>query len=146
MKKAKILFFICFAVAISGVFLLSFYLTNIITFMVRYNSYSQIQGKIVGYTINDNGEKAKVINYTVNEKEYQVLSTFSKDEPQQIGYSILVRYDKEHPNMYILGDEQLPFIKVTAGLILAIVGISGMGMNYKKLKKKNEVIEEQKGE
>lgn len=146
MKKSKISFFICFAVAISGVFLLSFYLTNIITFMVRYNSYSQIQGKIVGYTINDDGEKAKVITYTVNEKDYQVLSTFSKDEPQQIGYSILVRYDKNHPNMYILGDEQLPFIKVTAGLVLSIVGISGLAMNYKNLKKKNEVIEEKNGE
>lgn len=146
MKKSKILFFICFAVAITGVFLLSFYLTNIITFMIRYNSYSQVQGKIVGYTIGEDGKKAKVINYKVNETDYQVLSTFSKDEPQQIGYSILVRYDKEHPNMYILGDEQLPFIKVTAGLVLAIVGISGMAMNYKKNKKKSEVIEEPKGE
>lgn len=146
MKKSKILFFASFALAITGVFLLSFYLTNIITFMIRYNSYNQIQGKIVGYTIGDDGKKAKVINYEVNETNYQVLSTFSNEEPEQIGYSILVRYDKEHPNMYILGDEQLPFIKVTAGLVLAIVGISGMTLNYKGSKRKNEVIEEQKGE
>lgn len=146
MKKSKILFFASFAVAIAGVFLLSFYLTNIITYMVRFNNYSQIQGKIVGYTIGENNKKAKVINYTVNETDYQVLSAFSDSEPEQIGYNILVRYDKEHPNMYILGDEQQPFIKVTAGLVLTILGISGMVMNYKGNRKKSEVIEEAKGE
>lgn len=146
MKRSRILFFISFAIAIAGVFLLSFYLTNIITYMVRYNNYSQVQGSIVGYTIAEDGKKAMVINYKVNETDYQILSAFSKEEPQDVGYSILVRYDKENPNMYILGDEQLPFIKVTAGLVLAIIGISGMAMNYKNIKKKNEVIEEQKGE
>lgn len=146
MKKSRILFFIFFAVAIGGVFLLSFYLTNIITYMARYNSYSQIQGSIVGYTIADDGKKAMVINYEVNGTDYQILSAFSKEEPQPVGYSILVRYDKEHPNMYILGDEQLPFIQVTIGLVLAIAGISGMAMNYKGTKKKSEVKEPPEGE
>lgn len=146
MKKSRILFFISFAIAIAGVFLLSFYLTNIITFMVRYNNYSQIQGTIVGYTIAEDGKKAMVINYEVNGTDYQVLSTFSKEEPQPVGYSILVRYDEEHPNMYILGDEELPFGRVIVGLVLAIAGISGMAANYKGTKKKSEVNEETKGE
>lgn len=146
MKKARILFFISFAVAIAGVFLLSFYLTNIITYMVRYNNYSQMQGSIVGYTIAEDGKKAMVINYEVNGTDYQILSTFSKEEPQPVGYSILVRYDKEHPNMYILGDEQLPFGRVIIGFVLAIAGIGGMATNYKSTKKTTEVIEEQKGE
>lgn len=146
MKKYRILFFISFAGAIAGVFILSFYLTNIITYMIRYNNYSQLQGSIVGYTIAEDGKKAAVINYEVNGTDYQILSTFSNKEPQPVGYSILVRYDKEHPNMYILGDEKLPYDMVITGLVLSIAGIGGMAANYKGTKKKNEVIEEQKGE
>lgn len=148
MKKSKkniILFCISFVIAVGGVFLLSFYLTNIVTYMMRYNNYSQTQGTIVGYTIAENNKKAMVINYNINGTDYQILSTFSNEEPHPVGYSILVRYDKEHPNIYILGDEQLPFVNTIIGIILSVIGIGGMIVNFKVVKK-NDVKEDKKGE
>lgn len=148
MKKSKknvILFCISFVIAIGGVFLLSFYLTNIVTYMIRYNSYSHVQGTIVGYTIAENNKKAMVINYNVNGTNYQVLSTFKNEEPHPVGYSIQVRYDKEHPNAHILGDEQLPFVNTIIGILLSVIGIGGMIMNFKVVKK-NGLKEDKKGE
>lgn len=142
MKKIKASFVISFAVALSGIFILSYTLTTILSYIYNYNHYEEVNGMIIGYTLEENNKKAMVISYTVDKKEYQLISNYSDEETYPVGYGIVVKYDKNHPDRYILGDESMNFLNAIVGGIIAIVGISAMMITYtdkdKEEKKKEE--------
>lgn len=128
MRKA--VFFGSFMILVGGIFILSFSLTTVLTYLYRYNNYSQVKGSIVGYTIDNNGNKAMVISYNVDDEEYKINSNFTDEEKYPVGYGVLVRYDSKEPNRYILGDEDLKYINVIIGAVLTLIGSTGMVCTY----------------
>lgn len=142
MKKIKASFVISFAVALSGIFILSYTLTTILSYIYNYNHYEEVNGMIIGYTLEENNKKAMVISYTVDKKEYQLISNYSDEETYPVGYGIVVKYDKNHPDRYILGDESMNFLNAIVGGIIAIVGISAMMITYTDKDKEENKKEE----
>lgn len=137
MKKIKVSFIVSFAVALAGIFILSYTLTTILAYIYNYNHYEEVNGMIVGYTLEDNNKKAMVISYTVDNKEYQLISNYSDDETYPVGYGIVVKYDKNHPDRYIIGDETMNLGNAVIGGVLAIAGIAFMMVTYSDKEKKD---------
>lgn len=138
MKKINFSFFISFGIIIAGVFILSYSLTSLITYVYNYNHYSEVTGKIVGYTLGENDTKAMVISYVVNEKEYKIYSNFNEKDNYLVGYGIVVKYNPKKPENYILGDEELKIGNTILGAGLTIVGLCGIvGSLFGKKKKED---------
>ena len=92
MKKLKRIFFIYMAIMIIGVFVLSYSLTTIATYLYNYNHYAHVNGTIIGYTLGDAAEKNMIISYSVEGEEYKIYSSFSEADTYPVGYQIVVRY------------------------------------------------------
>lgn len=142
MKSNKMKILISAAIMITGVFVLSFSLTMVINYLYNYNHYEKMNGTIVGYSIGDNAEKNMIISYEVDREEYKIHSSFEDEKKYPVGSLVVVRYNKNSPDVYILGNEKLNFGMIIIGAVCCIVGLSGMLVIYSKKEKKNTEGEE----
>lgn len=138
MKNIRFSFFVFLTITIIGVYMFSFYLTDVVTYLYNYNHYSEVNGKIVGYSLGENNQKSMVISYEVNNETYKITSTFTDEENYPVGNGIVVKYDEKNPEKYILGNEKLYFGYIVIGLTMFIFGLMGMISSYGKKNKKGD--------
>lgn len=131
-------FYLSFIVVILGIFILSFSMYKLLNYVYKYNNFKETNGTIVGYQINDDGNKAMIIEYSVDDVDYKLISNYSDEETYEVGFGINVKYNYNDPKEYILGDEQLDFKSPIIGGFLAVAGIGSMMYfyDYKKKEKK----------
>ena len=137
-KNGKVKVAVYLIIMLVGVFLLSYSLTTIVTYLHNYKHYPQVNGTIVGYSLGEKNEKSMIISYEVNGEEYKIQSTFKEEENFPVGNLIVVRYDKENPELYILGNEKLNFGLVVIGTASSVFGLLGMLSVYTNNKKEKK--------
>lgn len=136
MKKFNIALLISFIITLCGIFMLSYSLFNIINYIHCYNTFSKVEGRINGYSYDNNNEKLMTIQYIVDGKEYNIKSNLTEEEAK-VDVNIIVKYDPKDPERYILGNEKMDFGKTAIGGILSIVGMVGMIYTFPTKEKKN---------
>ena len=134
--KAKIAAYLI--IMLVGVFLLSYSLTTIITYLHNYKTYPQVNGTIVGYSLGEHNEKNMIISYEVNGEEFKIQSTFKEEDNYPVGNLIVVRYNEKNPENYILGNETLNIGMVIIGAASCVFGLLGMLSVYTNNKKEKK--------
>lgn len=137
MKNEKFKFIMSVIVMFVGVFVLSYSLTIVITYLYNYKHYTQINGTVVGYSLGENNERNMMITYEVDGEEYTIYSNFANDERYDVGIQVVVRYNEKYPERYILGNEKLNFGMIIIGAVCCVFGLLGMLSVYTKKEKKN---------
>lgn len=137
LKKVSIGFVASFILVLCGIFILSFSLFSIINYIYSYNSFSEVEGRVSGYTYNENKEKNMTIQYIVNGKEYNVNSNLTEDEAK-VDVVVIVKYDPKNPERYIIGNEKMDFGRVAIGGIVTLIGVIGMIYTFPTKTEKNK--------
>jgi len=86
---------------------------------------------VTTYSAEENGEIVQysdvIVNFTVNENEYNNISVYKVPFYVEIGSTLNIKYDKEHPNICSVVDDPEPRYSILTYILWTAVTVFGIG-------------------
>lgn len=120
MKKNKM---VTFRIIIILIFIIGLAITSSSTIVIFNNyrkskKFTPITATVVDYDKKENGLRAIIIEYNLNEKYYQLTSKHYTSKPEKRDSEIKIKYNPENPSEIIWIDNNHNHKYLTSGLIL----------------------------
>ena len=112
----------------------------IISHNIKSKEYKDTTAKVVAYDKKDNGLRAIIIEYSVNEKFYQITSNHYSKKPEKLDTEIKIKYNPKNHGEIIWVDNNRNGKYLASGIILLVGDIAiWFIINLKDKKKKGSL-------
>lgn len=112
----------------------------IISHNIKSKEYKDTTAKVVAYDKKDNGLRAIIIEYSVNEKFYQITSNHYSKKPEKLDTEIKIKYNPKNHGEIIWVDNNRNGKYLASGIILLVGDIAiWFVINLKDKKKKGSL-------
>lgn len=116
----------------------------IISHNIKSKEYKDTTAKVVAYDKKDNGLRAIIIEYNVNEKFYQITSKHYSKKPEKLDTEIKIKYNPKNHGEIIWVDNNRNGKYLASGIILLVGDIAIWFVINLKDKKKKGTLDDTK--
>lgn len=116
----------------------------IISHNIKSKEYKDTTAKVVAYDKKDNGLRAIIIEYNVNEKYYQITSKHYSKKPEKLDTEIKIKYNPKNHGEIIWVDNNRNGKYLASGIILLVGDIAIWFVINLKDKKKKGTLDDTK--
>ena len=116
----------------------------IISHSIKSKEYKDTTAKVVAYDKKDNGLRAIIIEYNVNEKFYQITSKHYSKKPEKLDTEIKIKYNPKNHGEIIWVDNNRNGKYLASGIILLVGDIAIWFVINLKDKKKKGTLDDTK--
>lgn len=143
-NKSLILYIIGFLVLFVGLAVTTASTILIISHNIKSKEYKDTTAKVVAYDKKDNGLRAIIIEYNVNEKFYQITSKHYSKKPEKLDTEIKIKYNPKNHGEIIWVDNNRNGKYLASGIILLVGDIAIWFVINLKDKKKKGTLDDAK--
>ena len=116
----------------------------IISHNIKSKEYKDTTAKVVAYDKKDNGLRAIIIEYSVNEKFYQITSNHYSKKPEKLDTEIKIKYNPKNHGEIIWVDNNRNGKYLASGIILLVGDVAIWFVISLKDKKKKGSLDDTK--